>query len=191
MQNLAEKFSSQFPTALYATAFAYLTQQSGVQILSKFSPHFYCAGAEVEPWIRIPKVGEAMTFPLTNGQALLVVNVHLINFEINLDAYRQQLSRLMSLVNRHHGPIVLAVMDLTKGIIQHAAVSVNGDGPVNYQGTEIKINEPFKRVHMVDAIKEITGVDFWQDMSFEEAAALAKEKKVPLEKHFTDRKSNV
>lgn len=107
-QNLAEKFSSQFPTALYATAFAYLTQQSGVQILSKFSPHFYCAGAEVEPWIRIPKVGEAMTFPLANGQALLVVNVHLINFEINLAAYRQQLSRLMSLVNRHHGPIVLA-----------------------------------------------------------------------------------
>ena len=79
-----------------------------MQILSKFSPHFYCAGAEVEPWIRIPKVGEAMTFPLANGQALLVVNVHLINFEINLDAYHQQLSRLMSLVNRHHGPIVLA-----------------------------------------------------------------------------------
>uniref|UniRef100_UPI0028D895F9 lysine--tRNA ligase n=1 Tax=uncultured Streptococcus sp. TaxID=83427 RepID=UPI0028D895F9 len=78
------------------------------------------------------------------------------------------------------------IMDLTEGIIQHAAVSVNGDGPVNYQGTEIKINEPFKRVHMVDAIKEITGVDFWQDMSFEEAAALAQEKKVPLEKHFTE-----
>ena len=52
------------------------------------------------------------------------------------------------------------IMDLTEGIIQHAAKSVKGDGPVNYQGTEIKINEPFKRVHMVDAIKEITGVRF-------------------------------
>ena len=39
---------------------------------------------------------------------------------------------------------------------------------------------------LVDAIKEITGVDFWRDMSFEEAAALAKEKNVPLEKHFTE-----
>ena len=39
---------------------------------------------------------------------------------------------------------------------------------------------------MVDAIKEITGVDFWQDMTFEEAAALAKEKKVPVEKHYTE-----
>ncbi len=77
------------------------------------------------------------------------------------------------------------IMDLTEGIIQHAAISVCGDGPINYQGTEIKINEPFKRVHMVDAIKEITGVDFWQDMSFEEATALAKEKNVPLEKHLT------
>ena len=33
---------------------------------------------------------------------------------------------------------------------------------------------------MVDAIKEITGVDFWQDMTFEEAKAIAAEKKVQL-----------
>ena len=78
------------------------------------------------------------------------------------------------------------IMDLTEGIIQHAAKSVKGDGPVNYQGTEIKINEPFKRVHMVDAIKEITGVDFWQDMTLEEAKAIAAEKKVPVEKHYTE-----
>ena len=78
------------------------------------------------------------------------------------------------------------IMDLTEGIIQHAAKAVKGEGPVNYQGTEIKINEPFKRVHMVDAIKEITGVDFWQDMTFEEAKAIAAEKKVPVEKHYTE-----
>ncbi|VNB39185.1 lysyl-tRNA synthetase [Streptococcus pneumoniae] len=78
------------------------------------------------------------------------------------------------------------IMDLTEGIIQHAAKSVKGDGPVNYQGTEIKINEPFKRVHMVDAIREITGVDFWQDMTLEEAKTIAAEKKVPVEKHYTE-----
>ena len=78
------------------------------------------------------------------------------------------------------------IMDLTEGIIQHAAKAVHGDGPIDYQGTEIKINEPFKRVHMVDAIKEITGVDFWQDMTFEEAVALANEKHVPVEKHYTE-----
>ena len=78
------------------------------------------------------------------------------------------------------------IMDLTEGIIQHAAKAVHGNGPIDYQGTEIKINEPFKRVHMVDAIKEITGIDFWQDMTFEEAVALANEKHVPVEKHYTE-----
>lgn len=79
----------------------------------------------------------------------------------------------------------LDIMDLTEGIIQHVTKAVKGDGPVIYQETEIKINEPFKRVHMVDAIKDITGVDFWQEMSLDEAVAIAKAKKVPLEKHFT------
>ena len=78
------------------------------------------------------------------------------------------------------------IMNLTEGIIQHAAKVVKGDGPINYQGTEIKINEPFKRIHMVDAIKEITGVDFWQDMTLEEAKAIAAEKNVPVEKHYTE-----
>ena len=78
------------------------------------------------------------------------------------------------------------IMNLTEGIIQHAAKAVKGDGPINYQGTEIKINEPFKRIHMVDAIKEITGVDFWQDMTLEEAKVIAAEKNVPVEKHYTE-----
>lgn len=78
------------------------------------------------------------------------------------------------------------IMDLTEGIIQHTAKVVIGDGPVTYQGTEIAIHEPFKRIHMVDAIKEQTGVDFWQEMSFEEAKALAAEYHVPVEKHHTE-----
>ncbi|BDD40363.1 lysine--tRNA ligase [Streptococcus ruminantium] len=78
------------------------------------------------------------------------------------------------------------IMDLTEGIIQHTAKAVIGDGPVTYQGTEIAIHEPFKRIHMVDAIKEQTGVDFWQEMSFEEAKALAAEHHVPVEKHHTE-----
>ena len=77
------------------------------------------------------------------------------------------------------------IMDLTEGIIQHAAKAVKGDGPITYQDTEIMINEPFKRVHMVDAIKEVTGVDFWRKMSLDEAKQLAADKGVPVEKHFT------
>ena len=77
------------------------------------------------------------------------------------------------------------IMDLTEGIVQHAATAVKGDGPITYQGTEIKINEPFKRAHIVDLIKEVTSVDFWKEMTLAEAQALAQEKNVPLEKHYT------
>ena len=52
------------------------------------------------------------------------------------------------------------IMDITEGIIQNASAAVNGNGPITYQGTEIAIDKPFKRIHMVDAIKEVTGVDF-------------------------------
>ena len=107
-QELAARYSSRFSTALYASAFAYLQQQSGVEILSQFAPHFYCAGAKSEPWIRIPKVGAAMSLPLSNGQALLLVNVHLINFEINPTTYEEQLRTLMQLVSQHQGPLVLS-----------------------------------------------------------------------------------
>ena len=107
-QELAAQYSSRFPTALYASAFAYLQQQSGVEILSQFAPHFYCAGAKSEPWIRIPKVGAAMSLPLPNGQALLLVNVHLINFEINPTSYEEQLRTLMQLISQHQGPLVLS-----------------------------------------------------------------------------------
>ena len=107
-QELAAQYSSRFPTALYASAFAYLQQQSGVEILSQFAPHFYCAGSKSEPWIRIPKVGAAMSLPLPNGQALLLVNVHLINFEINPTSYEEQLRTLMQLVSQHQGPLVLS-----------------------------------------------------------------------------------
>ena len=107
-QELAAQYSSRFPTALYASAFAYLQQQSGVEILSQFAPHFYCAGAKSEPWIRIPKVGAAMSLPLPHGQALLLVNVHLIHFEINPTSYEEQLRTLMQLVSQHQGPLVLS-----------------------------------------------------------------------------------
>ena len=107
-QELAVQYSSRFPTALYASAFAYLQQQSGVEILSQFAPHFYCAGSKSEPWIRIPKVGAAMSLVLPNGQALLLVNVHLINFEMNPTAYEEQLRTLMQLVSQHQGPLVLS-----------------------------------------------------------------------------------
>lgn len=77
------------------------------------------------------------------------------------------------------------IMDLVQGIIQAAAQAVTDQDIISYQDHEIKIGHDFARIHMLDAIKDITGVDFWQEMTLEQAQDLAKEHKVPVEKHFT------
>lgn len=72
------------------------------------------------------------------------------------------------------------VMDLTEGIIRNAADKVLGTTTITYDGQEVDLGSEFKRVHMVDAIKEQTGVDFWQEMSVEEARDLAKQHNVEI-----------
>lgn len=72
------------------------------------------------------------------------------------------------------------VMDLTEGIIRAAAEGVLHETQITYDGEAVDLGTEFKRVHMVDAIKEKTGVDFWQKMSLEEARALAKEHQVEI-----------
>ena len=77
------------------------------------------------------------------------------------------------------------IMDLTEGIIQSAAKAVTDAESIPYQGTEIFIGRKFARKHMLEAIKEQTDIDFWKEMTLEEATALAKEHHVTVEKHFT------
>lgn len=72
------------------------------------------------------------------------------------------------------------VMDLTEGIIRNAAEKVLGTTDITYDGQAVDLGSPFKRLHMVDAVKEQTGVDFWQEMTIEEARALAKEHNVEI-----------
>ena len=67
------------------------------------------------------------------------------------------------------------VMDEAEGIIRAAAKVVSPDGKINYQGTDMDLGKPFRRVHMVDLIKEKTGVDFWKEMTDEEAKKIAEE----------------
>lgn len=76
------------------------------------------------------------------------------------------------------------VMDLTEGIIRNANQKVNGTPEITFNGQEINLGAEFKRVHMVDAVKEATGVDFWQNMTVEEACALAKEHHVEVTPHM-------
>ena len=76
------------------------------------------------------------------------------------------------------------VMDETEGIFKAAVAVVSNNNIINYQGKDIDFGKPFKRVHMVDIIKEYTGVDFWQEMTIEEARALADEHGVHYEQYW-------
>ena len=74
------------------------------------------------------------------------------------------------------------MMDLIEGLFDSVANEVLGTTNITYQGTQLSLKAPFKRIHMVDAIKEACGVDFWQDMSYEEAVKLAEEHDIEVEK---------
>lgn len=74
------------------------------------------------------------------------------------------------------------MMDLIEGLVEYVANEVCGTTEIEYQGKQISLKAPFRRLHMVDAIKEAAGVDFWQEMTFEEACAIAKEHHIEVEK---------
>lgn len=76
------------------------------------------------------------------------------------------------------------MMELTEGIVSNAAMEVNGTYELDWKGHHISLAPKFKRVHMVDAIKEVCGVDFFQDMSLEDAKELAREHDIEVEDHF-------
>lgn len=76
------------------------------------------------------------------------------------------------------------VMTETEGIFRFAANKVLGTGKITYQGTDIDLDAPFKRWNMVDAIKEVTGVDFWQEMTVDEARKIADDKGVHYEQFW-------
>lgn len=79
----------------------------------------------------------------------------------------------------------LDVMDLTEDLMRSVAQKILGIGKITFGELEIDLETPWRRVHMVDLIKEVTGVDFWQSMTVEEAKALAKEHHVSLNDHDT------
>ncbi len=76
------------------------------------------------------------------------------------------------------------MMDLTENLFQYLATEVLGTTVIEYNGKEINLGK-FHRIHMVDMIKDITGADFWKEMSVDEAKALAKEHGVEIADHMT------
>ena len=72
------------------------------------------------------------------------------------------------------------MMDITEELFQKCAMKVCGTTRLTYQGTEIDLGGKWKRVTMIDSIKEACGVDFNTINTDEEAVALAKERKLEI-----------
>ncbi|MDR3215648.1 MAG: lysine--tRNA ligase [Bacilli bacterium] len=76
-----------------------------------------------------------------------------------------------------------SMMNISEGVIEHLALKVNGTTDLEWDNKIISVKRPFIRKHMCEIIKEVTGVDFFEPMSVEEARLIAKEHHVKLEDH--------
>ena len=74
------------------------------------------------------------------------------------------------------------MMEITENMVAFICEKINGTTKVTYQGTEIDFKPPWRRITMVDAVKEYAGVDFNEIKSNEEAQAIAKEKHLEFAK---------
>ena len=73
------------------------------------------------------------------------------------------------------------MMDLTEEVVVKTAEEVLGTTKIVYEGTEIELASPWKRISMIDAVKEYAGKDFTNVTDLEEARAMAKEINVEVE----------
>ena len=79
------------------------------------------------------------------------------------------------------------MMNLTEELVSKIAERVLGTTKITYQGTEIDLTPGWRRVTMIDAIKEVTGVDFHTIKTDEEAMEAAKKAGVPVDPIKTTR----
>lgn len=76
------------------------------------------------------------------------------------------------------------MMDLTEEVVVKTAEKVLGTTTINYEGTTIELASPWKRMSMIEAVKEYSGKDFNNVTDLEEARAIAKELNVAVEPSF-------
>jgi lysyl-tRNA synthetase, class II len=77
------------------------------------------------------------------------------------------------------------IMELVENMVAHIAREVIGTTTIPYGEHEVNLEPKWTRLHMVDAVKEHTGVDFWQEMTDEEAKVLAKEHGIEITNNMT------
>ena len=75
------------------------------------------------------------------------------------------------------------MMELAESLFKYVASDVLGKTTVNNHGVEINLGEPFKKIHMADAVKEATGIDFRKITDVNEALELATKHEIKVQNH--------
>ncbi len=75
------------------------------------------------------------------------------------------------------------MMELTESMFRYLAEKVCGTTTIPYGDKTIDLGKPFRRLTMINAIKEETGIDFDTVKTDEEAKALATERHIEFEDH--------
>ena len=160
---------------------------------------------EVETPMLVPNAGGAAARPFETHYNALNEDVKL---RISLELYLKRLIvgglervyeigrvfRNEGLDTRHNPEFTLmelyqaytdynGMMDLTENMFRYVAQEVNGTTMVTYHDVEIDLGKPFRRITMIDAVKEHSGVDFGTITTTEEAKAVADQHQVQYEPH--------
>ena len=77
------------------------------------------------------------------------------------------------------------MMELTEGLYRHLTEKICGSAKIMYQGTEIDMLSPWKRMTMVEAVREYAGVDYDSWKTDEDARAEAEKHEVHVEDNAT------
>lgn len=78
------------------------------------------------------------------------------------------------------------MMEITENMVAYVCEKVLGTTKVVYQGTELDFTPPWRRITMVDAVKEYAGVDFNEIHTDDQAREIAKEKHLQFKKDLKD-----
>ncbi len=117
--------------------------QTGVLTSAGVAPTLLCQLQHREPWLGTPKASLITRYPIADsGEALIVANIHAINFTLGTRAFARQISDVTAILREHEGPLILAgdfnTWNKRRLRIIHRQVSALGLQAVGFESKHVK-----------------------------------------------------
>ena len=77
------------------------------------------------------------------------------------------------------------IMNIIEKLFKYLSINILINNKIYCKNILIDFESKFKKIHMVDIIKEKIGINFWKKISLNEGILLAKKYNVKIEKNFT------